>query len=99
MDEAAGQYPVRVQIDYSERGNRLTTFFRILLLIPHIIVLMLLGIVAQVVMLVLWVVIVITGKRPEGLAKILAYYLRWETRANAYSYLLTDEYPPFNGDE
>ena len=30
MDGPAGQYPVRLQSDYSERGNRLTTFFRLL---------------------------------------------------------------------
>ena len=43
MDGPAGQYPVRLQIDYSERGNRLTTFFRLLLAIPHLLVLSLLG--------------------------------------------------------
>ena len=38
-------------------------------------------------------------KRPEGLAKLLVSYLRWSTRDNAYVSLLTDEYPPFSGDE
>ena len=99
MDGPAGQYPVRLQIDYSERGNRLTTFFRLLLAIPHLIVLSLLGMVAQIVLIMLWIVIIITGKRPEGLAKLLVYYLRWSTRYNAYVSLLTDEYPPFSGDE
>ena len=99
MDGPAGQYPVRLQIDYSARGNRLTTFFRLLLAIPHLIVLSLLGMVAQIVLIMLWIVIIITGKRPEGLAKLLVYYLRWSTRYNAYVSLLTDEYPPFSGDE
>ena len=98
MDAAAGQYPVRLQIDVSERGNRLTTLFRLLLAIPHIIALYVIGIVAQIVMIVLWIVIIITGKRPDGLARFLVYVLRWSTRVNAYLSLLTDEYPPFNGD-
>ena len=98
MDASAGQYPVRLQIDVSERGNRLTTLFRLLLAIPHIIALYVIGIVAQIVMIVLWIVIIITGKRPDGLARFLVYVLRWSTRVNAYLSLLTDEYPPFNGD-
>ena len=36
--------------------------------------------VAQIVLIMLWIVIIITGKRPEGLAKLLVYYLRWSTR-------------------
>ena len=99
MDAPAGQYPVRLQIDVSERGNRLTTLFRLLLAIPHIIALTVLSLVMQIVVMVLWFVIIITGRRPGALARFLAYYLQWSTRYNAYSLLLTDEYPPFNGDE
>ncbi len=99
MDAPAGQYPVRLQIDVSERGNRLTTLFRLLLAIPHIIVLYVIGIVAQILTILLWFVILITGKRPEGMTGFLVYVLRWSTRANAYLSLLTDEYPPFSGDE
>ncbi len=93
------QYPARIQVDYSERGNRLTTFFRLLLTIPHFIALMVIGLVADIGTIVLWIVIIITGKRPDGLARFLVYYLRWSTRVNAYLSLLIDEYPPFNGDE
>ncbi len=99
MDAPTGQYPVRLQIDLSERGNRLTTFFRLLLAIPHFIALMVLGLVADIGTIVLWIVIIITGKRPAGLARFLVYHLRWSTRVNAYLSLLTDEYPPFSGDE
>ena len=99
MDGPAGQYPVRVQIDYTEPGNRLTTFFRFLLVIPHMIVLLFVGIAAYFAFIVLWFVIMITGKRPEGLANFIANYIRWNTRATAYQYLLTDEYPPFSGEE
>ncbi|MCY3919835.1 MAG: DUF4389 domain-containing protein [Chloroflexi bacterium] len=99
MDAATEQYPVRLQIDLSERGNRLTTLFRLLLAIPHLIVLNVVGILVELLVIVLWVVIVITGRRPAGLAGILVYVLRWCTRVNAYLLLLTDHYPPFNGDE
>jgi hypothetical protein len=99
MEAPTGQYPVRLQIDLSERGNRLTTLFRLLLAIPHLIVLYVVGLLAELATIVLWFVIVITGRRPEGLARLLVYVLRWCTRVNAYLLLLTDEYPPFNGDE
>ena len=93
-----GQYPVRLEVDYVEEANRLTTFFRWFLAIPHIIILYVYGIAAFFVMFALWVSIMITGRRPEGMARFIASYLRWSTRVNAYTYLLTDKYPPFEGD-
>lgn len=99
MDGPSGQYPVRVAVDYTEPANRLTTFFRFLLVIPHMIALIFVGIAAYFAYIVLWFVIMITGKRNEGLAGFITNYVRWSTRVNAYNYLLTDEYPPFSGEE
>ena len=100
MSEApTSGYPVRVEIDYAEPANRLTTFFRFLMVISHMIALVFYGIAAYFVFIFLWFVIMITGKRPQGPANFIAAYIRWSTRVNAYQYLLTDEYPPFSGDE
>ena len=95
----SGSYPIRLQIDYQERHNRLTAFFRLLLAIPHLIILYVLGIVMSVLVLVAWIVILITGRHPQGIHSTLSQIMRWNTRVNGYMYLLTDEYPPFNGDE
>jgi hypothetical protein len=53
------------------------------------------GAAAVVVTLVAWGAILFTGRHPEGLWSLAAYYLRWRVRAVAYVTLLRDEYPPF----
>lgn len=91
-------YPITVNFEYSEKMSRLTTFFRVFMIIPHVIVLELLGIVAGLLMLASWFVILFTGKLPRGMFNFVAGYNRWSTRVNGYSSLLTDKYPPFSLD-
>jgi hypothetical protein len=81
-----------------ENRNRLTTFFRLILVIPHAIVLAVLGIVSYVVLLIAFFAVLFTAKWPAGLRTFFVGYLRWSLRVNAYAYLLTDEYPPFSLD-
>lgn len=54
-----------------------------------------LGAVAAVAALIAWFAIVFTGRHPDGLWKLAAFYLRWRVKALAYATLLRDEYPPF----
>lgn len=95
LGEAA--YPVRLSIDAQVEGrNRVTVFFRIFMIIPHAIVLYLLGIAAAVVLLIAWFAALFTGSVPAGMHNFLAGVLRWTTRVTAYAHLLTDQYPPFS---
>jgi Domain of unknown function (DUF4389) len=75
--------------------RRLTVLVRLILAIPHVIVLWALGIAAEVVALICWFAALVTGRLPEALADFQVGYLRWATRFYAYLFLLTDEYPPF----
>src|SRR5216683_4417326 len=77
------------------KQNRLTVLVRIVLAIPHFIVLYALGIATEVVVVISWFAALFTGRVPTGLADFMAGYLRWSTRVYAYLLLLTDEYPPF----
>lgn len=54
-----------------------------------------LGLVATLAAVIAWFAIVFTGRHPEGLWTLAAFYLRWRVRAIAYMALLRDEYPPF----
>jgi Domain of unknown function (DUF4389) len=90
-------YPVTFEADYHERQSRLTTFFRIILIIPVAIVLYVFGIVASVAILIAWFAIVITGRYPKGLYTFVADFNRFVARVTAYGVLLTDTYPPFSG--
>ena len=90
-------YPIRLLAEGQIDGrNRVTVFFRYFMLIPHIIVLYLLGIAGAVVILISWVAALFTGTVPAGMHNFLAGILRWQTRVGAYAYLVTDQYPPFS---
>jgi len=90
-------YPVSFEADYVEERNRLTTFFRLILVIPVVIVLMVYGLLATVAIVVAWVTIVISGRYPPGMYEFVANFNRFLARVTAYAALLADPYPPFNG--
>jgi uncharacterized protein DUF4389 len=93
-------YPVSFDADPALEGrNRLTTFFRYIVAIPWEIVAALYGFVASICAFIAWFAIVFTGRYPQGLYDFNAGYLRMQTRTNAFAYLLTDEFPPFGGEE
>jgi hypothetical protein len=91
-------YPIQYEADHVERHSRLTTFFRYFMAIPAAIFTMLYGLVAYLAVIAAWFAMVFTGRYPEGLYDFMAGYLRNATRANAYYYLVTDRYPPFDGN-
>ncbi len=92
-------YPVTFEANYVERRSRLTTFFRLIMVIPVAIVLYVFAIVAWFAVLFAWFAIVITGRYPEGLYKFVADFTRFLARVTAYAVLLTDAYPPFSGSD
>jgi hypothetical protein len=68
---------------------------RIIFVIPHAIVLGLLGIVAAILIVVAGIMILINESYPEGIYSFLRGYMRWYVRVLAYMGSLVDEYPPF----
>jgi hypothetical protein len=78
-----------------ERHSRLTTFFRWLLVIPHLVVAALYGFVAYIAGVIAWFAILFTGRYPAGLYGFNAGFVRYASRVSSYSYLLADAYPPF----
>jgi hypothetical protein len=93
-------YPIQYECDYKEDRNRLTTFFRLFMCIPHFIVGYVLGIIAFFAVVITWFSIVFTGKYPDGLYNFNAGVLRFANRLNAYFNLATDDFPSFGmGDD
>jgi hypothetical protein len=90
-----GSYPVVFQLDYPEHLSRGLIFIKWLLVIPHLIVLSLLGLAAYIVTIIAWFAILITGRYPQGMFTFVVGVTRWAYRTFAYWYLLTDAYPPF----
>ena len=79
--------------------QRLTVFFRFILLVPHLIVLCLMSIAVLVVAFIGWWGALFTARLPLFAVNFLSGCLRWWTRVYAYAFLLTDVYPPFTPDE
>ena len=76
--------------------RRLSVGFRLILIIPQLIVVGLLTIAWWVTSFVAWLAILFTGNYPEGLYEFGVGVLRWFIRVEAYLLLLVDEYPPFS---
>ncbi len=90
-------YPAHADIaEPSGRRNRLTVAFRVFLLVPHFIVLWILGVIWCVTTIVAWFAILFTGRYPRALYGYGVGVLRWGVRVEAYLLLLHDEYPPFD---
>src|ERR1700743_1451163 len=88
-------YPVTYEADFKPEQNRATTFFRIILAIPWLIVAIVYYIVASFTHLFAWVAVVILGRYPEGLYNLNSGFVRYFVRLSAWVYLQTDEWPPF----
>jgi hypothetical protein len=88
-------YPVRVDIDYPDQLSRLLIFVKWLLAIPHYLVLFLYAIGAWFAAIAAFFTILFAGNIPVGLYDFILGYNRWTLRVNAYTFLLTDKYPPF----
>jgi hypothetical protein len=76
---------------------RWTILIRLLLAIPQFIVLIFVGIGVFFVAICAWFAALFTGRVPPGMAAFFQSYVRWAARVSSYFYLLTAEYPPFDG--
>ena len=92
----AGAYPLGLLIAPAEQYNRWAVFFRLILVIPHVVVLIFIGVAQAVVTLIAWFAILFTGQYPPGLFTFSVGVRRWFARVEAYLYLFVDDYPPFS---
>lgn len=91
-------YPADLIIEYPESSSRLTGFFRWLLVIPHWIIIYFLESIRGILTLFALLMLLFTGRYPQGMFDIIMGMNRWVYRVNAYSWLLVDDYPPFSFD-
>ena len=75
-----------------------SSLLRIVLAIPHAIVLGLLGIIFAICWIVAAISILMNGTYPDWAANFIRGYLRWTARLMVYIASLVDEYPPFSFD-
>jgi uncharacterized protein DUF4389 len=81
------------------KQRRLTVAFRLILAIPHMFVLFFLGVAGFVVVFLGWWGALFMGRLPGFAVSYLSGLARWNARVYGYSFLLTDDYPPFTFDD
>lgn len=92
-----GPYPVTFAAAWPEAPrDKWAVGLRILLVIPHLVVLFFLAIAFFVVTIIAWFAILFTGSYPEALYAFAVGSLRWSLRVEGYLLLMRDEYPPFS---
>jgi uncharacterized protein DUF4389 len=88
-------YPIDYEADFNPTPNRWTTFFRIILAIPWMIVAAFWGILFLFTHFFAWVAVVILGRYPEWLYNFNSGVVRFGIRFNSWVWLQTDVWPPF----
>ncbi|MCE2465556.1 MAG: DUF4389 domain-containing protein, partial [Dehalococcoidia bacterium] len=94
---------IRLTASYPESSSRLLAllgllFFipKVVLLLPHLIILYFLGTVSLVVVYLAFWAILFTGKYPRGLFNFAVGIERWRVRTDAWVLGLADSYPPLS---
>jgi Domain of unknown function (DUF4389) len=86
---------VTFDVTYTESRSRLTSAFRYILALPHLLFAGLWGYAANILAILQWFVILFTGRRNQGMWDFQRAYLGYEVRVSSYASLLYDEYPNF----
>lgn len=93
------EHPVQLVVEDDLDRNRLTTFFRLLLAIPHFIWLFLWSIAVFFAAIANWIVTLLAGTPPASLHRFLSSYVRYLAHLTAYLSLAANPYPGFVGEE
>jgi hypothetical protein len=94
-------YPVQVRFEVPSLSGRFWAvpvvgwLAKLVMLVPHFVVLYALSIVALLLNLVTWAPVLFRGRYPEWGYSLVGGYLRWYTRVSAFLFGLNDQYPPF----
>lgn len=96
-------HPVQVTFERPATNGRfwaipvLGILARLVLLIPHLIVLYFVGMCVFAAVVILWIPVLVNGRYPAWGYRLVGGYIRWSARLSAYMYGLTDRYPtPFD---
>lgn len=92
----SGAYPLQLNVTPAAHYHRWTVFFRIFLVIPHAICLLVLEFAQAITTFIAWLAVLFTGQYPAGLFDFSVGVSRWSARVYAYVLLFVDEYPPFS---
>ncbi|MEA1957110.1 MAG: DUF4389 domain-containing protein [Euryarchaeota archaeon] len=78
---------------YEHDASRLELFIRIVYSFVVMLVLAVYGFIAEICMLIQWFVVLILGRRSEGLSNFIKGYLEYFVHVIGYVYWMTDDRP------
>lgn len=90
-------HPVRLVVEDDLRRNRVTVFFRLLLVLPHLVWFLLWSVVVVLASIAGWVAALLLGQLPDGLHRFFCSYIRYTTHLISYLTLVANPYPGFTG--
>lgn len=89
-------YPIRLAIaEPKAEYSRAKVFFRLILMIPVVIVGYLMALILSVFGFIAWFALLFTARLPEGLYKPMRAASAYVIKAGAFYMLLTEDFPPF----
>lgn len=88
---------MRLRVDDDLRRSRLTVFFRILLVLPHIFWLYVWSLAIFWVIAFNWFATLFAGRTEDDVHSFIGRYVRYQTHINAYVLLVANPWPPFSG--
>jgi hypothetical protein len=97
-----GTYPLDLEVGGPQRQNRWKTGFRIVLVIPALLVNSALSGALFAAAVLTWFYALVKGSAPWGLRNLSAYALRYDAQTGAYALFVTDVYPhasPLEGED
>jgi hypothetical protein len=89
--------PIGVEIEDDFRRSRLTVFFRLPLVFPHLVWLTLWGAIALVAAIATWAATLARGRPPAALHRFLSAYVRYQAHVYAFISLIANPFPGFAG--
>jgi hypothetical protein len=97
VEDERPRLPIRIVVTDDLERSRVTVFFRMLLAIPHLIVVGLWGVAAFAVSVILWLALLFEGRAPTSLQSFVTNYLRYSVQVGAYVHLAAAPFPRFGG--
>jgi hypothetical protein len=96
-EPAPEPHSVSVSVTDELRRSRLLVFFRLPLALPHIIWLLLWGVVAFVTSILMWACAVAIGRPPRPFHRFLSRFVRYATHVYAFVLMVGNPFPGFVG--
>lgn len=90
-------HPIGLAVEDDRRRSRLTTFFRLFLLVPHLFWLLVWALLVVVAAVAQWLFTLVAGRPARPLFRFLSAWTRYQTHVLAFAFMVANPFPGFTG--